>query len=486
MENHLLEKPMVNSHLLTHDFDYFEVVTLDEIFALLTRYAGKARMMAGGTDLVVMMKMEREKPEAIINITKIPGLKDIHKAADGSTSIGPLVTIYDLQRNSWIRQQYPALAEACASFGSTQVEAMGTLGGNICNGSPAADTPPALIALKASVVLASKNGKRTLPIEEFFLAPGKTALAPDEVLVEVLLPPPAAGAGSVFLKMTRVAADLAKASLGLQVVRQGDVLTSASLGMGAVAPRPIRLTRTEELLKGRILTPELIEEAANTASEEITPIDDVRSTADYRRKVTRAMLTDALTAAWDRAFCVQDALIPAQAAAEEEHAVLSALGRVHAVEHKKIEFILNGRKVSAEVAPNELLLNVLRNHFQLTGTKYACGIGECSACTVQIDGKPMLSCLILAVSVSGKHVTTVEGLQDPQTGELDKLQEAFIENTAFQCGYCTPGMLMTAEVLLKEIPQPTEDQVRHYLRGNFCRCTGYASIVRAVLAAAAK
>jgi carbon-monoxide dehydrogenase small subunit len=136
-------------------------------------------------------------------------------------------------------------------------------------------------------------------------------------------------------------------------------------------------------------------------------------------------------------------------------------------------------------APNELLLNVLRDQLELTGTKYGCGIGECSACTVQMDGKPVLACLVLAVSAQGREIRTVEGLQGPD-GKLDALQEAFVEHAAFQCGYCTPGMLMTAESLMAEQPNPTEDQIRSYLRGNLCRCTGYASIVRAVMSCADK
>jgi carbon-monoxide dehydrogenase small subunit len=124
---------------------------------------------------------------------------------------------------------------------------------------------------------------------------------------------------------------------------------------------------------------------------------------------------------------------------------------------------------------------VLREKLQLTGSKYACGIGECSACTVQIDGKPVLSCLILAVSAAGKEIVTIEGLQDSATGALDPVQEAYIDLTAFQCGYCTPGLIMTTKALLNEFPNPSEEEVRHYLRGNHCRCTGYASIVRAVM-----
>jgi carbon-monoxide dehydrogenase small subunit len=146
---------------------------------------------------------------------------------------------------------------------------------------------------------------------------------------------------------------------------------------------------------------------------------------------------------------------------------------------------INGKKHPVWVAPNDLLLNVLREQLQLTGTKYGCGIGECSTCTVQMDGQPVLACLVLAVSAVGHDILTVEGLQKPN-GALDPLQEAFLDFAAYQCGYCTPGMLMTAKALLAEKPWLTEDDVRHYMRGNLCRCTGYTSIVRAVLHCAEK
>jgi carbon-monoxide dehydrogenase small subunit len=131
------------------------------------------------------------------------------------------------------------------------------------------------------------------------------------------------------------------------------------------------------------------------------------------------------------------------------------------------------------------LLNLLRERLQLTGTKYGCGLGECSACTVEVDGKPMLSCLLLAASVNGKSITTIEGLQK-STGELDALQEAFIDQAAFQCGYCTPGLIMTIKGLLNENNNPQEQEIRDYLKGNRCRCTGYMSIVRAVFSAVEK
>ncbi|HMD88919.1 MAG TPA: FAD binding domain-containing protein [Anaerolineaceae bacterium] len=485
MDSHSHANEMTNSHLLVQNFDYMEASTIEEALAWLNQYPGKARLIAGGTDLIVMMKMERVKPEVVINISKIPALNEVKERPDGSISIGALTTIHALAAHPLVRTCYPSLAEACRSFGSTQVEVMGTIGGNICNGSPAADTPPALLALCAEVTLVSQTGKRFLPLEQFFLGPGKTVLQPGEMLVEVTLPAPQPGSTSVFLKATRVVADLAKASLALSITRQGERISSCRVAMGSVAPTPLLLPSVADVLVGRIFSTELLAEAGQLIAESISPIDDVRSSAWYRRRIANVMLQDALTLAWERAV-ERPSHTGWKNPARNGQKPFVYTPSQKSGERQQIELNVNGRKTRVWVAANELLLNVLREKLELTGSKYACGIGECGACTVQIDGKPMLSCLILAVSSVGKEITTIEGLQDLQTAALDPLQEAFIDNTAFQCGYCTPGILMTTKALLSEMPKPSEDEVRHYLRGNTCRCTGYASIVRAVLDAAEK
>jgi xanthine dehydrogenase iron-sulfur cluster and FAD-binding subunit A len=485
MDSHSHANEMTNSHLLVQDFGYMEATTIEEALGWLTQYHGSAKILAGGTDLVVMMKMERVKPEVLINISKIPALNEIKELPDGSISIGALTTIHGLAAHPLVRTRYPGLAEACRSFGSTQVEVMGTIGGNICNGSPAADTPPVLLALCAEVTLVSQAGKRFLPLEQFFLGPGKTALQPGEMLVAINLPAPQPGSTSVFLKATRVVADLAKASLAISITRQGERISSCRVAMGSVAPTPLLLPKVADVLVGRIFSTELLAEAGKLIAEAISPIDDVRSSAWYRRRIANVMLQDGLTLAWDRAADGPKQSLWKNPSAKGQNAFVYAHAQKSG-ERQEIELNVNGRKTKVWVAANELLLNVIREKLELTGSKYACGIGECSACTVQIDGKPMLSCLILAVSAVGKEITTIEGLQDPQTAALDPLQEAFIDNTAFQCGYCTPGILMTTKALLSETPKPSEDEVRHYLRGNTCRCTGYASIVRAVLDAAEK
>ncbi len=144
----------------------------------------------------------------------------------------------------------------------------------------------------------------------------------------------------------------------------------------------------------------------------------------------------------------------------------------------KVEFTINGRRRQFDVEPNQLLINLLREKLYLTGTKYGCGIGECGACTVLVDGEPVLSCLTLAVDVHGRNVTTIEGLAEGD--EIDVVQKAYLEEGAVQCGFCTPGFIMTTKALLKENPSPTEEEIKEYLKGNYCRCTGYINIIKAV------
>jgi carbon-monoxide dehydrogenase small subunit len=139
---------------------------------------------------------------------------------------------------------------------------------------------------------------------------------------------------------------------------------------------------------------------------------------------------------------------------------------------------VNGKDHPLEVKPNEILLNVLRDRLGLMGTKYGCGIGECGACTVLLDGKAVLSCQTLAFTADGKRITTIEGLE--RDGELDPLQQAFIDEGAVQCGYCTPGMILSAKALLDAKPDPSTEEIKQAIRGNLCRCTGYTNIVRAI------
>ncbi|MGQ9787858.1 MAG: (2Fe-2S)-binding protein [Candidatus Hadarchaeaceae archaeon] len=149
---------------------------------------------------------------------------------------------------------------------------------------------------------------------------------------------------------------------------------------------------------------------------------------------------------------------------------------------KEIEFTINGIKRKVLVRPKDLLLNVIRDELGLKGTKYGCGTGECGACTVLLDGRPVLSCLTLAVSANGKNITTIEGIETDE--ELHPIQQAFIDTGAIQCGYCTPGMIISTKALLDKNPNPTEEEIKLAIKGNLCRCTGYVKIIAAIQLAA--
>lgn len=149
------------------------------------------------------------------------------------------------------------------------------------------------------------------------------------------------------------------------------------------------------------------------------------------------------------------------------------------MQKQRIQLRINGEPCEFWVEPNTLLMNLLRNKMELTGTKYGCGTGQCGGCTVLVNGEPILSCLTLALAVDGADILTIEGVAEPD-GTLDPIQEAFLDTAAIQCGYCTPGMVLMAKDLLNKNPTPSEDQIREHIKGNLCRCTGYHRIVKAI------
>lgn len=290
-----------NTHILVQEFEYLEPKTLAEATAMLADWGDQARVMAGGTDLLVQMKMERRNPVHVINISKIPELAGIQENA--GVDIGAAATIRAVHKAPGIRERYTALSEACNWFSTIQMMVMGTIGGNLCNASPAADTAPPLLCFDAEVTVASQAGQRTMALEEFFLGPGKTALHVDELLVKIHLPAPVEYTGSAFVKVARVVADIAKTCAAVKVVRDPErgVVRDCRIALGSVAPTPIRVRGAEEALNGRPYGDELVDRVAKIASDEIRPITDVRSTDEYRKEVSAVIVRDALQLAWSRA-----------------------------------------------------------------------------------------------------------------------------------------------------------------------------------------
>ncbi len=288
-----------NTHILFHEFEYLEPRSIGEVMQLLAEHGTDARVMAGGTDLLVQMKIERQHPEFVISLDNIPNLN--HIFVNGSVELGATTTIRSIYKSAVVQQHYTALAEACNWFSTVQIMNMATIGGNLCNASPAADTAPPLLAFDAQVKLVSRSGEHQLPLEKFFVGPGKTVMRPEQLLVSVYLPPQPANSGSAFIKIARVAADLSKTCAVVKIVRDGYLVRECRIALGAVAPTPMRARKAEAALVGQPFSNELAEHAAQIASAEIKPITDVRSTREYRQQVSAVIVRDALLKAWERA-----------------------------------------------------------------------------------------------------------------------------------------------------------------------------------------
>jgi carbon-monoxide dehydrogenase medium subunit len=288
-----------NSHLMLGEFDYLEPASVDEACAMLAEHAGAARVLAGGTDLLVQMKLERAEARFLIAVRRLAELRRI--TDEDGVVLGAGASIRSVARSPLVRSRYTALQEACDAFSTMQVMVMGTIGGNVCNASPAADTAPALLAFDGRARLRSRQGERWVPLDAFFAGPGRTVLRSDELLDALHLAPLGAAAGSAFLKLGRVAADIAKVAVAVRLDREGDRIRDCRVALGAVAPTPMRSRDAEQVLRGQVPTAALVKEAAGAAAQEIRPITDVRSTAAYRRHVASVLVRDAVARAWSRA-----------------------------------------------------------------------------------------------------------------------------------------------------------------------------------------
>ena len=284
-------------------FEYLEPRTLRQAIRLLQEHGSRARIVAGSTDFLVRWRAGFWHPEVVVNIQHVPGMDRISYGPRSGLRIGALATIQMLEQHPVIRQRYPALAGAAASFAGVQVRNLATVGGNICNASPSGDTLPALIVYGAQCRLTGPDGQRLVPLEELFTSPGQTVLSKNEVLTEIRLPPSAANFGSLYIKHSpRAAMDIATVGVASAVaLDRSGACVNARIALGAVAPTPIRAIAAEESLLGKQLTDETLQDAAGLAMSSATPIDDVRGTAAYRRQMvgvlTRRTLEHASIAA---------------------------------------------------------------------------------------------------------------------------------------------------------------------------------------------
>jgi carbon-monoxide dehydrogenase medium subunit len=281
----------------TEPFDFYQPTTLAEASRLLKEKGPGGRFLAGGTDLVIAMKEKGMLPKYIVDLKRVPGLTGIRENGDGSLSIGALTTMYAIETSPVLRKKYPFLAQSAAEVGSIQIRNRATIGGNMANATPSADTAPALITLDATAKIVGCNGERTVALGEFFTGPGQTIMSADEVLTEVTIPKTGPQLVGEYIKFSpREMMDLAYVGVAVayNLGAQDKKCDGVRIVLGAVAPTPIRAKRAEAALEGRALTEALAERVAALAAEESKPISDVRSSADYRRAMVAVMTKRAI------------------------------------------------------------------------------------------------------------------------------------------------------------------------------------------------
>lgn len=281
-------------------YDYHQPQSLEEAFRLKKTIPG-SYYISGGTDLMVRIKNRELRPRALISLRSIPKISGVENG--NVTRIGAMTTISHLIQNPGLDKNFPVVVEAAKSLGCVQIQNVATIGGNLCNCSPAADMALPLLVLGARVRLQNGRKSRDVLIDKFFQGPGESCLASDEIMTDILLEPPESNTKTIFLKKGRVKMDLATASVAVLLRTEGERCLKARIAAGSLAPVPMRLIQVESLLEGAAISPKILSEAQRLASESVTPITDVRATEEYRRHVAGVLVRRAIEKimSWSRA-----------------------------------------------------------------------------------------------------------------------------------------------------------------------------------------
>ncbi len=437
--------------MLLREVDYARPATVEEAISLLASHDG-ARPLAGGQTLVNVMKARAAAPDVLVDLADLEELRAIGFSSDGLLEIGAMVTYAQLVASSEVEVARPILADVAATIADVQVQNRGTVGGNVCVSDPTNHLPPLFAALGATFTIRGEGGERTVPAEEFFVGVYMTAVGEGELLTKVSVPPSAGARRRLLRGDDRRARDVHRERGGHGLGRRrADRARLRRRGAGARDGDGGEARRRQPLGGSR-------------------PRRGGGSRRDARPACRRPWF-GRLPAPARRGLGGSRG---APGRLEEEAVTTPARNRTISVD-------VNGEQIEYDVPARRLLVHFLRDDLGLTGTHVGCDTGNCGACTVHLNGEPVKSCMLLAVQADGATIATVEGLA--ADGELTPLQQAFNAHHALQCGYCTPGMLMSATALLTKNPSPSEEEVRVALQGNICRCTGYVNIVEAVVAA---
>lgn len=457
---------------------YINATSIEEVIKILGEKRESARLVAGGTDLILELERgARKGVETLIDVTRIPNLNTITLDEDNIIHLGPLVTHNDCASSKLIRDRAYPLARAAWEVGAPQIRNRGTIAGNLITASPANDTITPLMAQHASVTLISTRGERTIHLKDFYTGVRKNVMLPDEMLVDISFPAMTKTQRGTFIKLAlRRAQAISLVNVAVILDLKADTVQSASITLGSVSPTIIHAEKAEQFLVKKKLTAKNIAQAAELTMQAAQPIDDVRGTASYRREMTRVITSRALMAL--HAETEKDSMPKKPILLADKEVMEYHPKTIVEFPDSSIETIVNKKKYSFKSGHDKTLLRLLREEGMLTGTKEGCAEGECGACTVFLDGKAVMSCLVPAPRAHHAEITTVEGLSSEEI--LHPVQEAFIEHGAVQCGYCTPGFIMSGVKLLEEKPNPNKNEIEQAITGNLCRCTGYYKIVQAI------
>lgn len=458
---------------------YIIAASLDDAVKALSQYGPSARIVAGATDLMLELERGARKGiDTLIDVSRVKGEDRITLDTEGRIHLGALVSHNDCVASPLIREKALPLAQAAWEVGSPQIRNRGTIAGNLITASPANDTITPLMALGAQVTLRSAQGIREVQLCDFYTGVRRTVMQPDEVMVDIAFPAMKDSQRGIFIKYAlrrAQAISLVNCAILLGIDAHG-VIEDAAITLGAVAPTIIHAQDAEDFLKGRSFEDETIGKAAELAMGAARPISDVRASAAYRKTIVRVITRRGLQALSrgkeNENFPVDPVLLKTKALQPASQCVEFLDGG------RPICTQINGKEYNLIAGQNKSLLRLLREEGLLVGTKEGCAEGECGACTVLLDGAAVMSCMVPAPRADGAEIVTVEGLATKEG--LHPVQSSFIAEGAVQCGYCTPGFLMSAAKLLEEKPNPNQDQIRQALTGNLCRCTGYYKIIRAI------
>ena len=283
------------------DTQYLAASTIEEAVNAHSKANGSARFLAGGTDLLVQIKSGIRKPNLVIDVKKIVELNSIEEISENEFVVGASVSGVNLNRNKKFSKLWPGVLEAFRLIGSEQIQGRASLGGNICNGSPAGDSVPALIAAGCRALIAGPNGKREIPIEEFHIGPGKTVLDNGEMLVSLKFPKREINSSDTYLRMTpRTEMDIAVVGCGVNITFENNVCTAARVSLGAVAPTPLLIKEASKIMVGSNLNSEILDKVSKICMDFCDPIDDKRGTIDYRTKVAGVLFKRATLTTIDR------------------------------------------------------------------------------------------------------------------------------------------------------------------------------------------